>query len=417
MNRQRGMTMVELLISVAIVMVIIGAATTAYLKILRTYKTQGKLAENYMANLTGLEMLRYDIEMAGFGLPAGLGAANYTEASDGTVSYYNPANLNDSPNTPPRALAHLDNSAAAAHNSDVLAIKSTSANVNATSKRWSLIYDGGTPQVKQWNNSAMDFTAGPPSADNVIVIDFNGNLVLNAGQWCNAFKTAYFTNAAPIATGLNTSYVYYVYGLDNSTNSHRMPFNRVDYYLDKIPAQFPSTCAASTFTLYRSTIDQQTGLFDKAPLVDCVRDFQVAFGIDPSGNNTQPIQWQANLSQQAWMQNYIAGNQMSAWQIQTYLREVRVFILYQDGLGDTSKSPSFRFSGVLNLGDQDIAHSLDPGVYSAPPNSFQQLSAAALPGALSTFTPTGADCQYRWKILEMDVKPMNLMNLPSGTPR
>ena len=70
MNRQRGMTMVELMVSLAVVLLIIGAATTAYLKLLRTYKTQGKLAESYMANLTGLEMLRYDIEMAGFGLPA-----------------------------------------------------------------------------------------------------------------------------------------------------------------------------------------------------------------------------------------------------------------------------------------------------------------------------------------------------------
>ena len=143
----------------------------------------------------------------------------------------------------------------------------------------------------------------------------------------------------------------------------------------------------------------------------------MAFGLDPSGNNTQPIQWQANLSQQAWMQNYIAGNQMTASQIQQHLREVRVFLLYQEGLGDTSKSPSFRFSGILNLGDQDIANGLDPADYPAPPNNFQQWSAAALPGALSTFTPSGARLQYRWKILEMDVKPMNLMNLPSGTPR
>ena len=81
MNRQRGMTMVELLVSLAVVMLIIGAATTAYLKLLRTYRTQGRLAESYMANLTGLEMLRYDIEMAGFGLPASLAAGRHLHRS------------------------------------------------------------------------------------------------------------------------------------------------------------------------------------------------------------------------------------------------------------------------------------------------------------------------------------------------
>ena len=101
MNRQRGVTMVELLVSLAVVMLILGAATTAYLKLLRTYKTQGRLAEGYMANLTGLELLRYDIEMAGFGLPAGLAAGvTYSEAAAvaSPPFAYNPATLNDSPN-------------------------------------------------------------------------------------------------------------------------------------------------------------------------------------------------------------------------------------------------------------------------------------------------------------------------------
>ena len=113
MNRQRGMTMVELLVSLAVVMVIIGAATTAYLKLLRTYRTQGRLAESYMANLTGLEMLRYDIEMAGFGLPAPPTAGlppgvTYTEAAaqgaNAPAPPYDPAALNDATSSVPSRL-------------------------------------------------------------------------------------------------------------------------------------------------------------------------------------------------------------------------------------------------------------------------------------------------------------------------
>ncbi len=85
----------------------------------------------------------------------------------------------------------------------------------------------------------------------------------------------------------------------------------------------------------------------------------------PSGG-VQPIQWQNSLT--------IAGAAMTALQIQQQLREVRVFILFQEGLGKTSASPGFQFSGTLNLGDQDIANSLAPGT------NFQQLGGSALAG-------------------------------------
>jgi type II secretory pathway pseudopilin PulG len=407
MNRQRGMTMVELLVSVAIVMVVIGAATTAYLKLLRTYKTQGKLAESYMANLTGLELLRYDIEMAGFGLPISLTAgATYSEATDDSVPYYNPATLNDSPSNPPRALTHLNNSGA--NGSDVLTIKSSAANLlnNPASKKWSLITNptGSNPTVKMWGAIAldpvMDFTTG----DRFIVLDNNGVLQPAAGQWvCYTFNasapnTGYYANAVPVTSNASTpsnQNVYYIYGLDNYGTGHSMPFNRVDYYLDKIATDFPSSCAGSTYTLYRSTIDQTTGHLDKAPLIDCVRDFQVAFGL---ATNLDGVV-------NSWVQTL---GTMTAAQIQQQVREVRVFLLFQEGLGDTGKSPGFRFSGTLNLGDQDIAKSLDSSYQST--NTFQQLSSSALPGnpQLSSFTPSGADLQYRWKVLEMAIKPMNL---------
>ena len=363
-DRDHGYTLVELMVSLAIVMLIIGAATTAYLKLLRTYRTQGRLAESYMANLTGLEMLRYDLEMTGFGLPAGLTAgATYTEANDGTVTWYNPATLNDSPSTPPRALVQLNNTGA--NGSDVLAIKSSAANAfnNPAGKKWSMITNpsGSTPLVKLWGVTAldpvMDFTTG----DRFIILDNNGNLQPSSGAWvCYTFNAStpnsgYYSSTTPI-TGANPNnqYVYYMYGLDSSAGAHNMPFNRVDYYLDKIPADFPSSCDANTYTLYRSTINQANGALTKTPLVNCVRDFQVAFGLDTSGVGANPIQWQSNL----------AG--LTAAQIQQQLREVRVFVLYQEGLGDTSNSPSFRFSGTLYLGDQDIAHSLDPGDYPLP---------------------------------------------------
>ena len=176
-----------------------------------------------------------------------------------------------------------------------------------------------------------------------------------------------------------------------------MPFNSVDYYLDNNPNfPKPSSCAAGTFTLYRSTISQADGTLITTPLIDCVMDFQVAFGLATNLDNNIN-KWQTNL----------AG--LSALDIQQQLREVRVFLVYQEGLGDQASPPSFRFSGALNLGDQDIANGIDPAAYPAVPNNFQQWSPTALAGALSNPTPSGLQLQYRWKVIEMAVKPMNLI--------
>ena len=413
MNSRRGMTLVELMVSLAIAMIIIGVATTAYVKLQRTHRTHSRLSQDYMDRLNGLKLLRYDIEMAGFGLPSSLApGATYTEAAAVLGGFYNPALLNDSGSVPsgPRALAHLNNSGA--NNSDVLVIKSSAANTfnNSTGKKWSMILSAPTPQVKLWGDPVMDFTAGGGgvNADNFIILDNTGLLLPGEGQWsCYKFNAGYFANASAIPYP-NPQYVYYIFGLDNSTGGHNMPFNRVDYYLDNIPGAYPSYCAPNTYTLYRSVVDQVTGQLNPTPLIDCVMDFQVAFGLV---NGAGAIQWQDNL----------VG--MSAVQIQQQLREVRVFVLYQEGRGDTGKSPDFRASGIFNLGDQDIAHGLDSTNYPAPPNGFQQWSSLALPGtpSLSTFNPAaataGADNQYRWKILEMDVKPMNLLNLTNVTPR
>ncbi len=406
--------MVELMVSLAVVMLIIGAATTAYLKLLRTYRTQGRLAESYMANLTGLELMRYDIEMAGFGLPTSLApGASYTEAVTDNSVPYNPAALNDSANPGPRPFVHLNNTGA--NNSDVLAIKSSVANLNPASKKWSMITcaQGSNSKVKQWGVTDLDPVMDFAAADNFIVLNNTGQLQTNSSNnWSFSFATGYYTNANTIGTTApSNQQVDYIYGLDNSTDNstavHSMPFNRVDYYLDNaIPTDIPQSCAG-TYTLYRSTISQQTGALVKTPLIDCVKDFQVAFGIDPYGDPTQSIVWEQRLLNPD-------GSPMSATDMQLQLREVRVFLLYREGLGDNGPTPDFRFSGYLNLGDQDIAYSLDPADYPSIPNSFVQWSPAALPGAgaLKSFTPTSStDVQYRWKVLEMAVKPLNLTNL------
>lgn len=409
MKDQRGFTLVELMVGLAIVLLIVAMATAAYLKLLLSYKTHGSVSESYMSNLTGLELLRYDIEMAGFGLPVTLpGGLNYLEAAAGNyggdTDLPDPQSLNDATTGAPHAFVMVKS--ANANNSAVLAIKSTLANISATSKKWSTIseepsYQQGTaniPKVKLWGVTAldpvMDFTS-VPHADNFIMLNNQGQLQTTGGtcaggeSWCYSFvgsapDTGYYHSASAIASSCTDTSVYYIYGLDNSTSgAHRMPFNRVDYYLAPTTNQ---SCAdyPNAFALYRGVVKQADGTLSPAVLIDCVHDFQVAFGIDPSGNGTQNIAWQADLNR--------AGTPMTASQIQQYLREVRVYTIYQEGTGKISHSPQLKFSGSFSLGS-------DIGL------------------ALSSWTPSGQDIYYHWKVAEIDVKPVNLLNLPSTAIR
>ena len=150
-----------------IILIVMAVATAAYLKMLRSYKTQSRVSQSYMTNLTGVEMLRYDLQMAGFGLPVSITpGASFSEAVDPGVgvrpTYYAPSSLNDANPNPIRAphpIAILNNTGA--NNSDVLAIKSSMAGINPVSRKWSLIAwnansNNGKPQIKRWGTGSLD---------------------------------------------------------------------------------------------------------------------------------------------------------------------------------------------------------------------------------------------------------------------
>lgn len=392
MKGQSGMTLVELMVSLAITLLVVAASTAAYLKILTTYKTQGAMSESFMSNLTGFEVLRYDLEMAGYGLPRGMGTGfTYTEAlasgSYGSATYtppYDPSTLNEAnlstpnPNGVPHAFA-LNTTAGkttlSGNTSEVLGLKSTVANINTASSHFGIVTANGV-------ENGVTLVNG----DHYMAMSSAGTLVQgsSASTWDNAYPTV------PASGGE----VLYLYGLSTSV-TQRMPFNRVDYYLDS--TSLPGYCAQGTYELYRSVVSQTDGTLTASPLIDCVEDFQVAFGIDPSGNGTQAIIWQNNLYQN----NIPSGAHnvlMTPAQMQQYLQEVKVFVIYQEGRGKVSRTSDFTFSGSLPLGDTatGVQNVTNGGLNLNPLGGNQ-------------FTPTGVNAPYRWRVEEIDVKPMNMV--------
>ena len=102
MKRESGYSIIELLIVIAILGFVLAAGSDMFVGTLRGYKQQSKIAETNIEGIIGLEMLRRDLENAGYGLPwvyPSGGLAAYGEAVNATASGYN-----DSSSAPPRAV-------------------------------------------------------------------------------------------------------------------------------------------------------------------------------------------------------------------------------------------------------------------------------------------------------------------------
>ena len=96
---QKGVSFIELLIVMTLVVIVLTMNTDTFGVIFRQSRQQTQAVGAQMDRVVGLEMLRTDLEHAGFGLPWSFqGAINYSEASGSPQSTYNDATSN-----PPRA--------------------------------------------------------------------------------------------------------------------------------------------------------------------------------------------------------------------------------------------------------------------------------------------------------------------------
>ena len=80
MMKQKGFTLIELLIAISIFIVVIAIVLKSYSLILKSQLQQGNIAKTNIEEGIGLEILRKDIEMAGFGLPWDMNGISYIEA-------------------------------------------------------------------------------------------------------------------------------------------------------------------------------------------------------------------------------------------------------------------------------------------------------------------------------------------------
>lgn len=350
-NSKKGFTLIEIIVTLFIVMVALAVGYYTFVKVLKLSFYHSSTQKSQINTLMGINLLRYDCEMAGYGLTQSIPSnVSYSEATSLPAKAYNNA-----PATPwPLQMGSYNNAT-------YLVIRSSIANLNNASKKWSVMYyDGANWQIQgytdnlSWPSSEANYHFAKGTDDNDYVIILHGKDLYAKQSGLFYFKL----NTLPSNANIPPSdYTYIVYGVDPNTQLS-MPFNRVDYFLDN--TNLPSFCEPSTFELYRTTINQSNGAINKQPLLDCVKDFQVAI-----------------LSGNTW---YTSKNPLNSIAAAQNAQEIRIFILQQSG----KYNPEYNNANIINLGDSDT-------------------------GILSTFVPTASQAHYQWKTINLSIVPRNLV--------
>ncbi len=347
-RQDSGFTIIELMITMVILVTVLGAASALFVNLMRAYKQQSKIAETGMEGIVGLEILRRDIEHAGFGLPwNSVNGSGEAENGAGTRAVAcNPTAFTDAP----RAIQSIDN---AVNAGDYLVIRAANIGMTPASGKWTTL--GFGPVHRTWGSPMEDLEA----VDRVIVLSPGldntsfRTLVSGGGAWYTRFDTL-GAFAPPDATQ-----TYLVYGIDCATTL-RMPFNRADYYIDR--SSIPVHCAPDTGILVKATLRQSDGLLTPIyPLLDCVRSVRYRYRLDTNGDGL--------IDTTTVDADGIAG--LTAQQIRDQVREVQVFILAHDGQRDTT--------------------------YRQAPNPID------LGGRLVT-----VDNNYRWRLYRMVIQPISM---------
>jgi len=313
---ESGFTIVELMVTMVAFIFVIAAASQMLTGLLTQFKQQSKISETNIEGIIGLEIMRYDLEHTGYGLPWVIPAGTtYSEAASATpCGTEDPSTYNDSAANPPRAIVSGNNNCT--NNSDYLVIKSLNVAGNEPSRKSTHLIST-SPYKRTWTPASENFS----NTDRVIVIKGGAGASLRELiQSGGTFYTAYsnITNAPWQPS--EPSDFRIVYGInDSGADLPRMPFNRADYYISTTTV--PVRCAGGTGVLEKTTLNHGDGTLDPMPILDCVADMQVFYRLDTNDDGTVDNETD-DIST------------LDANLIREQIKEVKVYILAHEGQRD-----------------------------------------------------------------------------------
>lgn len=366
----KGFTIVELLVTMSIFVIAIMLVSNLFINQLNLFRQQSAIVETNLEGIMGLEILRRDIETAGYGLPWNIPSGISYPATEtfsanpcGSGASANPTTYNDNPPNPPRAIVSGNN--LCFNGSDYLVIKSVVIAQNNTSRKWALLKNSGVlrPDI---SGEAFDSS---DNGDRVIVIDLGtseSNYKSLVGSGSVFYKLYRDVGDFKPSDALLTRVIYGI-----ASRDPKVPFNRADYFINS--NNTPPRCAPGTGVLYKATMNHGsssgTNQFTELPILDCVTDLQVIFGID-NNNDGNLDKYIDDIS------NYDANG------IRENIKEVRVYILAQEGQRDMNYTYPH---STITVGEFGLGQTFDLSSKIGPDYKY-----------------------YRWKLYKLVVKPNSL---------
>jgi len=371
---QSGFSLIELIVYMGILGILMTLVVMSFTKTMQRSAQQTNIAETKIETNVGLEILRADLEHAGFGLP-------WLWQTPAVLNYNEPAPMANIPNIP-RGIISEDASASSVNNSDYLVIRATNVIRGISGQKCGYVGRDKNHNISVQSTCEDDFA----NNDRVIVI----RPEIGSGEYRQLVMdgATYITKITNAGTSLeNAAFApndspsdpdgekFLVYGLNEDANIRR-PFNRTDYYISN--ANVPAHCASNTGVLVKATANQADDNFTIMPIVDCVADFQVVYYRDTNGDGG----WDTR-------ENASGLNGLTAEQIRNQLKAIRFYILTHEGGLDRSFTYA---NATINVGEVNAdGTTLEAG------RAFD-LSA----------TIGGNWANYRWKTESMAITPKNL---------
>ncbi len=395
-----GYTLVELLVVMLIFAVVMSIISVSFARIVQSSGQLIKSGETDIGGLIGLELMRCDLELAGFGLPWSVpDTIQYSEASDNLALVQNcqdgcpgaKASLfddraRDVERNIPRAYRVGNN--IGYNGSDYLVLKGSALGTSQASRIWgylnyssavSLQYPGGDDLRFQKGDRAVVVKTGIASGLPVRELVTQGNIFNIVHGYTLPDKF--------IPKDKGDSYLVYGVASENAS-ALNFPFNRADYYISRPEAKkMSSSCAPGTGVLYKANITQGGGS-NGYPILDCVADLQAVLFLDLDGDGAVDYRWGSSGD----LQEEVVPTPA---ELRKKLKEIRVYILAQQGKFDPRYSyPLASAESAIVVGDAGSAHGEVLGrVWQA-----SELQAAFGPGWRN----------YHWKLYTIVVQPKNL---------
>lgn len=390
----QGYTLVELVVTIAIFAVVMSLISISFANIVRSTSQLGKRVETDIGGLIGLELMRRDLELAGFGLPwAGTKGFNYMEAPESLQLVTGcpdgcpgakPYLYNDNPSSDAPA-AYRVGSNVGFNRSDYLVLKGTALGTNRTCRSWAYLNyssvlrsPGGEPELKAGSKQrAIVIRSGTDAFNNP-----TRTLVSPSSGFTFNLTKDLPDGFAPQARTES----HLVYGVADEGAALRFPFNRSDYFIAR-KSDVSAACNAGTGRLYKTTINHayNDSPYTKHPILDCAADMQVVLYMD--SNSDGKIDYHPDPADSAF----------SAADLRGQLKEIRIYILAHEGKRD----PSYLYPV------QDPARTIEVGDRELMAKNGDQLGHIWTESALrTTFGPDWRN--YHWKIYTIVVQPKNL---------